>query len=381
MAPETLGDIQTVENKEDLGAIQPLELGRIDSWYSQLYAWHEATEKTRKEVIDQIVNLCNENLAALAEIVAGRFLQGGKVVSEVVVIKFPELFFSKEISGRKFNFVAKIRINPCKNDPIISIKDTPNIISAFEDGEVPDIIKKELIKNNKPLSRNYSIMNIIDKYLYAIKDGSEEFIIINEKDSINIYIKPFYSKVWIIISCTDKISTKLNKEIFDYLIDESKRLCEKTAELYIGSIKGGATAVGCCSHMADSIYKIKIRSIATTDDRIKDLFGDPKNKTDYLVLEEKLKKDESFNFIINCILTNLCDREITNWRENINDDCVKLAKWRFVFSSRAKGIFSTRNSNADGSITLSAAFSSEDNSFNSVYGVLRIWVIGMDKSL
>ena len=159
--------------------------------------------------------------------------------------------------------------------------------------------------------------------------------------------------------------------------DIAKILCNLVAELYLNSIPGGAEKVSQkCLHQ--QVHRIKIRSIATDDDRILALMVDRTKQRD---LSQKLKGSGSqmisgyLNNILDAILSNLCGIQINGWKSYLKSDsisdCIKTASWKVIESGDVTGLYATTQ--RENSTITSAAFHFKDNNSESVNDVLRAW--------
>ena len=171
-------DIESTLMRDEMSVYAFSEL-----WNGRLYNWLKVRYNDRNNVIEKIINQCNNRADEISSIVKGVFDEQNTEDDYVVLhpeigyIKFAKLYFSMKISDIDIECNCKIRINPC-------LKDDPN-------------------------------------------DDSH------------------YSKIWCIIETSHPISSKINKEFYKISEQTSNKIIDVVADIYTKEIKGGAKPIHC----------------------------------------------------------------------------------------------------------------------------------------
>jgi hypothetical protein len=354
------------------------EFDQLDFWYAQLYNWISASPSSRDDVVGTIIDECKANFHIIANSIDGKFVND-EIEDRTLYIRFNNLLFKQDLNGRSINCNARIRINPCIKLPIFCMP------SGCEEQLNNGIIPRELVdafsKHNIHLPSNLKISKALENNncIWAIED-EEEYILRKVDGRIEVYSKaiaPFYSKIWVIISVASKFNEEEKELFFQKTANIAKTLCDQVATVYLHSIPGGAESVSeSCSQQ--QLHRIKIKSIATNDDRVLALMVDRTKQKD---LSQKLKGtgpqdiSEYLNNILDGILTNLCGIRISGWKSYLKSDnignCIKGANWKVIESGDVTGLYATTQ--RENSTITSAAFHFRNNNSDSVNDVLRAW--------
>ena len=148
--------------------------------------------------------------------------------------------------------------------------------------------------------------------------------------------------------------------------------------LYLNDIDGGAKKTEEPKEHK-SIHRVIIKSVATNDSRLRELFVNRDRLNDLL---RKLQNNDYLDQLIGGIISSLCGERIQDWRNRLTDkaeSCLRKAIWRLVESDNAEGIYVT--STNKGTTITSVAFYYKDNEQESVHKILRSWATDLNSRL
>lgn len=342
--------------------------GRFDLLYAQLYSWIRADPSERKDVTNTIIKRCTEKRTDLEGVVDGTFAGSKFIEDRGAYINFSNLSFAIDVEDHgKIDCIARIRINPCIKLPLISVE-AESEEKYLNENMISDRLKNEFRDKKIPLAECPTVSKMKENgFMWEIDGGEAMYLVQKGNGVLEIFNKatpPFFSKIWVIINTISKVSVE--DGIFGSINEIARRLCDATAKPYL-SILGGAQLEAC-------IHDIKIKSMATDDERLLNLMFGEDSLNDLLT---ELEESEYSNKILDSIFTNLCESSITDWKKHLSDECVKNADWKLVKSGKTKGLYAARQK--DDSTIISTVFYSPDrsNNYNLVNNILHGWAVDL----
>ncbi len=362
---------------------------RLDYRYAQLFSWIEKDPSQRAEVTKKIIDMCESKRATIEKEINGEFeflsFSWGNVPGTDSYIFLS--FFKDYLDINNVEKANIIKYDE-KTIKVLTAEKSAEIIL----GENEELATLEIHDSRTSQSKVYNLRvkkengkliiykNILDKdshirfpnLKFNLNFDKREIVCIARiriNPCIKLNVRPFYSKIWVIISTISSFSAEEKDEFFEIITQKAKDLCDITAKRYIDSL-GGATK-------ESSVHNIKIISMGSIDERLMDLMQD-RNNLNRLVV--KLNSSDYLNEIFNTILTSSCGKVIKNWRGHLSDDCIIKADWKLITSEKTNGLCVTRQEN-NSTITSSIFYTSDPPNYKSIDDILHTWSVDLSVTL
>jgi hypothetical protein len=364
---------------------EKLIYNKLDYWYTQLYDWISADIDEKPRIIEKICSNCKMHLESIASLVGGEF-EENDVKDKVVYIRFSDLNYVLRVEDKETNkyheisCVSKIRINPCIKSPLFEEHiDYVGDLSHMPRGALKEIFSKYNIN----ILDTYTMHRVdeLGRNIWYIETADGSYTIKKFRDVIEVYSNetyPYRSKILIISTANYDFTEGLKESFFSSIGEISETLCNCISGLYLNDIEGGAKKTE-EPNEHKSIHRVIIKSVATNDTRLRELFVNRDGLNDLL---KKLKNNDYLDLLIGGIISSLCGEIIRDWRNKLTDkaeSCLRKAIWRLVESDKAEGIYVT-STNKWTTIT-SVAFYYKDNDQESVHKILRSWATDLNSRL